>query len=105
MNSDRRTKSIESFKNSLRYSLGEAVLAAGPPTDDTLDGTFLCEAPLHELLVGPDEESIKMPKQLDLLVDFEVDGWHFCRHWFRLFFKRIRRDEWDNLLAVYEAVC
>lgn len=81
---------VESYKWSLRLSLHET---AGKEVCPKSGEEFYCSAPTHEL------EDRKIPKQLDLLLDFE------CGHrvWFDLRFEKLIRDKWGDLRALYSA--
>lgn len=92
---------LESFKNSLCYSLQAAIEAQMPLREWQLQQKeFFCSAPTHEL--GPRE---KIPMLIDLLADFPWDDLNYMRLFFELEFVKLERDEWDNLHALYRATC
>lgn len=85
---------LESFKNSLRYSLGPQL--TGMNLRKIQDGEFHCSAPLEEL---GDE---KTPLLLELLLDIETNPPKWTRIWFELEFVRINR---MDMTAIYRATC
>lgn len=91
-----RSPVIESFKNSLRWSL--RFQCDGLSEHKVRCGEFFISAPLSELAPFTD---LAMPKYLPLLADFEFDG-EIKRIWFELDFVRINRME---LTAIYHATC
>lgn len=97
----KRTAPLESFKNSLCWSLTADIESQMPFREWQLqEREFCCRAPTHEL--GPTE---KIPMLLNLLVDWDWDDLHVMRVHFSLEFIRLERDEWDNLQALYRATC
>lgn len=95
MEPSKKLRPLESYENSLRWSLREAIGLL--PERKVRFGIFYCQAPLQEL------EGVAMPKELDLLMDFEFEMEEWTRIYFDLEFLHIARDENDGLHAVYRA--